>query len=119
MIKHVAGIVIGRILQGLSCGYFAVVCPIFINEIVPTELSAYISVLTMFQTTLGMMMAFLLGLSVPKATDSDFKDTQTWRVIFGIPMIFSVAQVILLFFPFNQDSPKFAFRSKKPETVFL
>ncbi len=62
-------IVIGRFIQGLSAGTFSVFVPSFINEITPTELKGPIGCSTQLFITLGLLIAYLLGMPFPNCID--------------------------------------------------
>lgn len=56
------------------------------------------------------MISNLLGIPFPtkdNPSTNSFIDDQYWRVLFALPMAFSVIQSILLFTMFNYETPKF------------
>lgn len=63
------------------------------------------------------MVAFLLGLPIPDIDlkehpiDDQFYDTFIfsgyWRIMFALPIAFSIVQNLLLLTVFNYDTPKF------------
>ena len=60
--------------------------------------------------TLGIMISNLVGIPLPIETDlpkDTFVDTEYWRLLFGLPIAFSVIQSALLLTVFNYETPKF------------
>ena len=129
MIKAIAAIVIGRMIQGLAVGFYTSLCPILgknsiyiyiniVKELSPRELHSYTGGLIMLQIALGQLVANLFGLIVPgypmKDNSNAYIDTQRWRAILGIAIgigvIFGVTIAFLV-----PDSPKFLLLKGKPE----
>lgn len=46
---------VGRAIQGISVGIYGVLCPIFINELVPIELSVNMGVIHQLMMSLGAL----------------------------------------------------------------
>ena len=56
------------------------------------------------------MISNLVGIPLPIDADvheDTFVDTQYWRLLFGLPIAFSVIQSALLLTVFNYETPKF------------
>jgi hypothetical protein len=81
--------------------------------------------LTQILITMGIMIAFFLGIPIPDVFfDSDkdqfylkeeasFASDNYWRVMFALPIAFSILQCILLLTAFNYETPKFLKQNKQ------
>lgn len=61
--------------------------------------------------TLGIFFISLLGLVIPndpaiELSKDDFLVANYWRVIWGLPIFFSILQIILMIFVFKYDTPE-------------
>jgi len=84
--------------------------PSFINEITPTELKGPYGAITQLLITFGIFIANVLGTPLPDSKtpiDKSFIQTEYWRVLFGLPIVFCIIQSCLLFTVFNYETPKF------------
>jgi len=60
--------------------------------------------------TVGIQVAFALGLPVPETPSeypNSFEVQSYWRIVFALPIAFSLIQCLLLLTVFNYDTPKF------------
>jgi len=58
--------------------------------------------------TIGIFLPALLGLPIPNDPENyadDFIVKEYWRVVWGMPIIFVILQVILLLTIFRYDTP--------------
>lgn len=60
IIEGVWALCLGRFLCGVSAGYFALVCPKFINETVPTEMKGSMGSMVQLALTFGILIPSLL-----------------------------------------------------------
>lgn len=110
LVRSLGVVLAGRFLYGLAGGAFSVFVPSFINEVTPTELKGPFGSSTQILITLGIMISNLLGIPLPTKDDSkthSFVNDDYWRVLFALPMAFSVIQSALLFTLFNYETPKY------------
>lgn len=125
LVKIKGVVAAGRFIYGLGAGAFSVFVPSFINEITPTELKGPFGSATQILITLGIFIANILGLPMPDclidvATNhcpgdqpgtpylpGNFINDDYWRVLFGLPIVISVLQSVLMFTLFNYETPKF------------
>jgi MFS family permease len=109
-IQVYGAVLAGRFLFGLCGGGFSVFVPSFINEVTPIELKGPFGSSTQIFITLGIMISNLLGIPLPVlkyASEDTFIDQQYWRMLFGLPIAFSLIQSGLLLTVFNYETPKF------------
>ncbi|CAF3833594.1 unnamed protein product [Adineta steineri] len=97
-------LIIGRFLIGLSCGYGSSVAPTYINEISPRRLRGTLGVV--FQLGVVTFIFISQGISLNSVLGS----TYTWHYALGLPIMFSIIQVILLFIV--PESPKYLLLKK-------
>jgi MFS family permease len=110
LIKSIGTVLAGRFIFGVSTGAFSVFVPSFINEITPTELKGPYGAITQLLITFGIFIANVLGTPLPDSKtpiDKSFIQTEYWRVLFGLPIVFCIIQSCLLFTVFNYETPKF------------
>ncbi|CAF2734032.1 unnamed protein product [Rotaria sp. Silwood2] len=89
----------GRFLIGLACGYGSSVAPTYINEISPRNLRGTLG--ASFQLGIVGTLFVSQAISLHSVLGSEDK----WHYALGLPIVFSVMQVILLFFV--PESPKY------------
>ncbi|CAF0809145.1 unnamed protein product [Rotaria sordida] len=92
-------LIIGRFLIGLACGYGTSVAPTYINEISPRNLRGTLG--SSFQLGIVAMLCVSQAISLHAVLGSEDK----WHYALGLPIVFSIIQVILLFFV--PESPKY------------
>lgn len=112
LFKNIGVVLTGRFFYGVSGGAFSVFVPSFINEITPVELKGQFGSSTQILITVGIMISNLLGIPLPAGNElytapEGFIRDQYWRVLFAIPILFSIVQSALLFTSFNFETPKF------------
>lgn len=100
-------LLIGRFMYGLCVGAYVSVCPLYISELAPPEISGSLGALNNLGAALGTLLGYLLGLLVPLKEDSDAMTSQMWRVVLAAPAIISLLQLCLLTFIFTYETPKF------------
>ncbi len=75
LVENEIAIIIGRFIYGVASGSFSVLVPSFsilsflthiVNELAPTELKGPLGATTQILITVGIQVAFLLGLPVPE-----------------------------------------------------
>jgi MFS family permease len=114
-------LIIGKFLQGLAAGSFTVMCPALINELSPVELAQSTGALNQINCVVGIFLPAIMTVTVPKcvgdysvdfttrcedpSTDDEFIVKGYWRVLNAIGLVFAGAQIILLLFCYNLDSP--------------
>ena len=115
---------IGRFIWGISFGAFSVVCAKFVNEIVPIELSGSFGAINQMSLTIGIALPSTMALAYP----SDLKDTgekgdfyveQYWRLIWCLPILCAVAQVILMGTCFRHESPVYLNEQGQEEELLV
>jgi SP family facilitated glucose transporter-like MFS transporter 1 len=97
-------LILGRFLIGLACGYGSSVAPTYINEVSPGNLRGTLG--SAFQ--LGIVV--LLFVSQIVSLQPLLGSATMWNYALGLPIVFSILQVILLFFV--PESPKFLLLKK-------
>ncbi|UJR21530.1 hypothetical protein I4U23_024615 [Adineta vaga] len=97
-------LIIGRFFIGLSCGYGSSVAPMYINEISPKHLRGTLGVI--FQLGVVVFLFISQGISLYPILGSEDK----WHYALGLPIVFSILQVILLFLV--PESPKYLLLKK-------
>jgi MFS family permease len=108
---------IGRLLYGVGTGCFTVFVNSFISEVSPNELTGPMGIAFQFFVCVGVLIANLIGMPMinknyrgnPNPLDTDkyclnyplqfdeetnginkFMRFEYWRIVFGIPILFSV-----------------------------
>lgn len=99
-------LIFGRLLVGMCVGGYSAVSPSFVSEISPVSLSGILGVLNQFNAACGVFVAASLAYMMPYPSDPESRTSGMWRIIFGLPMLFSLAQVFLFSFVYVYDTPK-------------
>lgn len=83
------------------------VCPLFISEIAPVDISGTLGVINNFMCICGLIVAYFLGFLAPYTDDSDVETNEIWRMVFGFPVIATILQFTLFSTIFNLDTPAY------------
>lgn len=112
MIDNAYVILFGRFIWGMASGAFTVFCPKYIAEMAPTEMKGSLGALPQLMCTFGIVVPAALGLVVPddlKDNKSEYADTflvqNYWRVVWGVPFVFAIIQVLFLLTTYRFDTP--------------
>ena len=106
--ENVWAIIIGRLIYGLSVGIIAIAMPRLMEETVPSNLVGAYGGLYCLSFATATLLAYALAVFLPKDTETDaLKETHITQVVFGLPIVFYVLQLILQFTYFTRDSVKF------------
>ncbi|KAL7472581.1 hypothetical protein ACHAXS_012952 [Conticribra weissflogii] len=101
--KNMLFITIARFIIGFASGFSSVLVPIFLGELAPPTLRGTLGTLTQFCLVTGIFVSDLLAF--PFATES------SWRVLFSVTIMLSVAQITC--FPFLIESPRWLLHRDK------
>ena len=115
---------IGRFIWGISFGAFSVVCVKYVNEIVPIELSGSFGAINQMSLTIGIALPSTMALAYPsdlKTTGEkgDFYVEQYWRIIWCLPILCAVVQVILMGTCFRHESPVYLNEQGREEELLV
>lgn len=105
LLFHVAFLIAGRLIAGIGVGLGAVGVTVYLAEISPDRLRGAVGCLHEFAITIGIFISQLI--SIP------LSQNQLWRVLFGIPVILILIQLIAL--PFCVQSPRWLLSKNKME----
>ena len=93
--------------MGIAVGGYTTTVPLYISEISPISLMGMLGSLIQIQGNLGSTIAFIVAFAAPYSDDSDVNTNQNWRLIYALPVLFSLAQAVLFLAVFRYDTPKF------------
>lgn len=98
----------GRLMYGVAAGIASVVTPRFIEEYVPLEYcGTFITIFSVGQN-FGLFTALVIFVVLPDDTNSEALSTnESWRAIFGLPLLIYSLQLLFLTTCIKYDSPKF------------
>ena len=99
---------IGRFIYGVSVGAFSVFCPKYIAETAPVEIKGPAGALTQVCITFGILVAFTVGLGigdVDEQEEDSFAIQYYWYILFSLPLVFALIQIILFIAVFPYDTP--------------
>ena len=108
----------GWILLGYAAGAFTVVLSKFIFEVSPPSISGPSTALmgTMCPGTI-FLNYFIAHFIIPYNEDDNFETSQTWRIVFLLPVVSVTVQTFLLCVFFWLDSPKYYLNNGWDEDV--
>jgi len=95
-----AVLIIARFVIGLAVGSAALVVPLYLSEIAPTEIRGAVSSLNQLMIVLGILLAFIVN--------AIFASSGDWRVMLGLAAVPSIALLIGTFFV--PETPRFLVR---------
>jgi sugar porter (SP) family MFS transporter len=87
---NVGVLVLFRVVLGLAVGTAALIVPLYLSEIAPTEIRGAISSLNQLMITVGILLAFIVNALLA--------DSGAWRWMLGLAVLPSVALLVGMFF---------------------
>ena len=102
-------LLIGRVLYGYASGVLSSATNRMVDEYVPLKLFSTLSPVFSFFLNIGTLLAtFSASILPPDDSDKEvLADCQTWRYIFGFPILPYCLMLVLLFTAIDLDTPKF------------
>jgi MFS transporter, SP family, sugar:H+ symporter len=97
-----AGILVGaRFVLGLAVGSAALVVPLYLSEVAPTEIRGAIASLNQLMIVVGILAAFVVNAILASSGD--------WRLMLGLAAVPSL--ILLLGMAFMPETPRFLVRT--------
>ena len=115
LIKHLAPIMLGRLIFGFGVGSLSVIGPKFINELCPIKYVGPVGSINQIQAVSGLVTAYLLSMPLPYSDEPSFLTTDYWRFIYFFPTIPLFFQLFMLVVVFRWESPAFYIEKGKAE----
>ena len=116
LIQNFYAILIGRLFYGFSVGMISITMPRYMEENVPNNLVGFFGGLYCLSFAIATLIAYAMAVILPPDTDEEaLKATHGTQVVFGLPIVFYIFQLILLFTYFKRDSVKFLLLSNDEE----
>ena len=108
MLKDFKMQLLGRLVYGIAAGLQSVVTPRFIEEYVPLELCGTCIAIFVFAQNFGLLVAMLIACILPDDFDTEgLAQNNSWRFIFGLPILTYSMIALWLKFMIPYDSPKY------------
>jgi len=109
MIKSVTLLCVGRVIYGYAGGIISVAANRMVDEYVPLQLFSTYSPIFSFSLNVGSLIATFSAVVLPKdkATHEELAANESWRYIFGFPIVFFVIVIIGMLTIVRTDTPKF------------
>lgn len=111
MVDNPSVILFGRFLYGIASGAFSVFCPKYVAEITPIEYRGPFGSLNQLMCTIGIFIIACMGIPIPNSPNEldnpkdSFMIANYWRVLWGLPIIFSVLQIVCMMLIFKYETP--------------
>jgi sugar porter (SP) family MFS transporter len=106
-----AVLIIARFVIGLAVGSAALVVPLYLSEIAPTEIRGAVTSLNQMMIVTGILLAFIVN--------AIFASSGDWRIMLGLAAVPSI--ILLIGTAFVPETPRFLVRrgrEKKAREVF-
>lgn len=99
----------GRILMGISMGFYAGCSGRVIEEFTPPQLYGLAMTILMFlQQGIISLLIIIAGAGMPDEDDlQGLKTTQYWRVFIGFPVAFVFIALLMLYLVIKHETPKY------------
>jgi len=104
MIANTYSMMIGRLICGIGVGGFITLVPLVVNEYTPIKYQGIASACYNITFNIGLIMAFALGTNTQPV---DKLDLVWWRIMYAIPSIFLILNMVLLLAVYKIDSPPY------------
>ena len=106
LVPNFAAFCMGRLLYGLAAGCYVVFCPKYIEETSPVEVKGPLGALTQVCICFGILFPFTIGMLYDESANLTAADVDQFiLIIFGIPILLGVLQLLLLLTVFRYDTP--------------
>ena len=111
-IRTVPTICIGRLMYGLAAGHANIIMSKSINETVPSDLSGQFGIMTNGFISIGIMLSLFMGMVLTE-DKAEYANDEGWRVIFAMPSIIALTQIVLFLFIFKQEPLDFCIGNQR------
>jgi len=98
-------LLIGRLISGFCVGLNSSLVPLYISEVSPVEFRGITGTFTQIGVSVGILIAYTLGLNAPAVSDKSA--SEWWRVMLGFPLILAILRTSLLTIKFDHETPKY------------
>jgi MFS family permease len=95
---------LGRMIEGIACGMFGVLVPIFIREIAPSNVSGKMVSAYAISANLGSILVYCLTFGLPTSPDPT---SQWWKYMYAIPAVIAIVQLLMFATLLKFDTPKY------------
>jgi len=109
LITEPHAMVFGRLIQGFCVGANSSLVPLYISEVAPTEIAGTLGTMNQLLITIGVLVAPLLGLHMPKFAPKVpvYSDNQWYKVLLGFAAFGAFFRLILSLIVFTHETPKY------------
>jgi len=98
-------LLIGRLLFGISCGWFTALAPMYVSEIAPLRIRGAMGTVNQLAVTSGILISMVLGLKDVLGTSDG------WPILLALSAVPAILQTVIL--PFMPESPVWLINVKK------
>jgi len=107
-------IIVGRLLIGLHLGNTTIAVPLYFTEVPPVEYIGPLGIGPALIGSLGILIAFCLGLIVP-TTLAPGETSETWRILQAISILIAAWRIINFWVFFRKETPQHLIAHEKLE----
>lgn len=100
-------IFIGRVIMGCCIGAYLTLVPLMVCELSPGPISGPLGVVGQIQGMTGVLISSILQFAQPYENDTLALQSLMWKITLGLPVLVCAIQILLLYFVFDFDSPRF------------
>lgn len=117
MVPNMIVLSIGRFIYGFAAGIYAVGGPKIMFETIPQHLiDKGFGSTTNISVNIFTMVSMLLGIGMPTVL-ADVKTTGYWRVVYGVPIIFILLDLLMFMTVHPYDSLEFHIKRGEKESA--
>lgn len=102
-IESLPAVIIGRFIAGLLLGVNSTAIPLYNIEMAPIKLKGIMSSVSIVIVSFGVMLSLAMSFFVPTAASAE--ESQIWRVLMGLPVLFSAVRLFILMFVLKFETP--------------
>lgn len=95
---------IGRFLSGIAIGQYSVICPLYVNEISPQQITGRLSSLIQPFCCTGLICAFGFALLLPTNNYSEDPRNNLWIFMFAFQGVIASLQIIIFLVFFQKET---------------
>eukprot|EP01016_Furgasonia_blochmanni_P047336 TRINITY_DN6946_c0_g1_i1.p1 TRINITY_DN6946_c0_g1~~TRINITY_DN6946_c0_g1_i1.p1 ORF type:complete len:517 (+),score=95.53 TRINITY_DN6946_c0_g1_i1:77-1627(+) len=102
-----AALMIGRIIVGFCAGINSALVPVYVIEMVTRDTKGLFGSFHQGLICTGILFGFLMGWGVPDRSAPGYLESEWWRVMFALPILFSGIRAVVLMTIYKYETPKF------------
>jgi MFS family permease len=99
--------------MGIACGLDLTSIPLYVREVSPDSLSGHTGSIMQANISLGLFLGFIITMPLTNITENNQSADGLWRLVFLIPIVFSLLRITSFLLIYKKDTPYFYFSQRR------